>query len=198
MTEQTPGSRVGYSDKISDPAFHPATPKESSKQTLKYLLFAVPLLVLVVLWRTDVLATWLFALLVALCVVTALPPILKERRQAEDTTYDGNIVSVERREPVSEADIRRLDAATRNKMILHTLRIRDDAGKVHTYERTGGLGEDLRTYYHPEDRVRHHKGFDLPEKYDKSGDDTVICIVCGRLNSMDSRRCTECGTVLLK
>lgn len=195
--ERAKGS-IGYSDRISDPVFTPPEAPAAGQQGLKYMLFVVPLVVLVLLWRSAVLATWLFIVLLAAVIVLALFPILKGRRAAEDKTWDGTIVSVERREPVMGADVRKVDPATRDKMILTTIKIQDEEGTVHTYERMGGLPEDYREYYHEGDRVRHHKGFVLPEKYDKSADDTVVCIVCGRINSMDSRRCTECGAVLLK
>lgn len=197
MSEQPQGRGIGYSARISDPAYARKAPQKE-KGSLKYLLFVVPLLVFVALWQGQVIGTWLFAALVALSVVFMLPPILKERREAEDRTFDGTITSVERREPVSSADIRKINQETRDRMIFHTIRIKDEQDKQHTFEQMGGLATDLRTYYQPGGRVRHHKGFMLPEKYDKSQDEEIICIICGRMNAMDSRKCSECGAPLLK
>lgn len=199
MDQQQGSRRVGYSDNITDAAFHRAEAgKGRDVSTLRVMLFVVPLVVVVLLWRAGTLPLMIALLLAALAVVLMLPPILKERRRLEDRTYDGTIAQVERREPVSSADISRIDPKARAKLVLHTIRIEDEDGKLHTYERTGDLLEDYREYYHVGDRVRHHRGFDLPEKYDKSGDERVICIACGRTGSMDSRRCGECGTVLLR
>ena len=189
---------VGYSDKINESIYQTQAPAKPSGSSLKYMLFLIPLLVFLVLWRTGLIQTWLFAVLAVLGAIITLPPILKERRVAEDKTYDGTIASVQRLEPVANVDIRKIDPGMKNKMIFHTIRIQDEAGKTHTYERTGALEEDYRTYYQAGDRVRHHKGFALPEKYDKSADEDIVCIVCGRMNAMDSRRCGECGATLLK
>lgn len=197
MSEMGSGP-VGYSDKINDAAYQVPERKQGGMQSMKYLLFLIPLAVLVLLWRSGVLHTGIFALLLAITVIVGLPPILRERRLAEDKTYDGVIDSVGRHEPVSNADIRRVDTKTRKSLAFHTIRIIDENGKVRTYERPTPVGEDYREYYTTGDRVRHHRGFDLPEKYDKSGDDTILCIVCGRLQPMDSRRCGECGAPLLK
>lgn len=198
MDEGNATGRVGYSDKIQDAAYQVAAPAKQAGVSMKYMIFLVALLVLVVLWRTGMLPVWLFAVLAVVVAALMLAPILRERRVAEDRTYDGTIVSVQRMEPVANVDIRKLDPGMKNKMIFHTIRIEDETGKTHTYERTGALEEDYRAYYQTGDRVRHHRGFDLPEKYDKSGDESIVCIACGRVNSMDSRKCGQCGAPLLK
>ena len=190
--------RMGYSDKITDPAYQVQDTPKDSKQTLKYLLFVVPLLVFVILWYAKIITTWVFVLLFAVAAIAALPPILKERREAEDKTYDGELASIVRREPVAAADLRKVDPKVQKKMVFYTIRIKDEGGKVHTYECTGNIFEDYSDYYTDGERVRHHRGFSLPEKYDKTGNETIACIACGRMNSMDSRRCADCGVVLLK
>lgn len=189
---------VGYSDRISDPAYQVPEVKSDGRQSLRYLLFIVPVAVIVLLWRSGVYGTGIFALLMVITVIAALPPILRERRQLEDHTYDGTVESVARREPVSSADARRIDPKTRQKLAFHTIRIVGEDGKLRTYERTAHMEEDYRTYYRTGDRVRHHRGFELPEKYDKSADDVIVCIVCGQVCPMDARKCGECGAPLLK
>lgn len=194
MDMEKDSGKVGYSERITDTAYQLPEAKEGG---LKYLLLAVPALAVVFLWRSGLLTTWLFAVLIIVTVLLALLPILRAQRKAIDKTYDGVIASIERREPVTRANVYRVDESTRGRMILYTIRILDCENRMHTYERMGGVGEDYTVYYKKGDVVRHHHGFDLPEKHDKSGDATIVCIACGHVNSMDSQRCTACSTTLL-
>lgn len=196
MEDGRKAGSVGFSDRITDAAFQQASARQT-RQGLRYLWVLLPLAALVLLWRMGAIATALFIVLLPVLAAFGLAPLIKSRRTAADATYDGEVESVERREPVSSADVRSIGADVADRMILHTIRIRDDHGRLHTYERMGGP-EDYRAYYRPGERVRHHRGFDLPEKYDKRGDDTAVCIVCGRMESTDAGRCTACGAPLLQ
>ncbi len=53
-------------------------------------------------------------------------------------------------------------------------------------------------FYKPGDRVRHYSGLVLFEKEDKSGDDKIICSVCGNYLSSDEDECPFCHYPLLK
>lgn len=72
----------------------------------------------------------------------------------------------------------------------------DEHGKSHTL-----LFEDDDTvynYYKVGDRVRHHKGLNSYEKYDKSNDTIIFCNVCGSLNDIKDDYCFRCNCPLLK
>ena len=74
--------------------------------------------------------------------------------------------------------------------------ITDESGKTHTL-----LFEDDDTvynYYKVGDRVRHHKGLNSYEKYDKSNDAIIFCNACGSLNQIEDEYCFRCNCPLLK
>lgn len=110
----------------------------------------------------------------------------------EDKTFDGRLLRVERRvERDPEApDSRRLYS-------FHTFVIRKGA-KTRSYVFKSVKEMDLTGYFKEGDQVRHHCGHAIPEKYDKSGDSEVVCIVCGERISCRRSICPYCGSVLLK
>lgn len=74
--------------------------------------------------------------------------------------------------------------------------ITDDKGKKHTI-----VQEDddiVYDYFNVGDRVRHHKGLNSYEKYDKSKDSIVFCNACGSLNDISDDHCLRCSCPLLK
>ena len=187
---------MGYSEKISDAAYHA---RATDKKVIGYCaLLAISCVASWFFWQGGTLATWAFVALVIMTATAVLSLALKRQRLAKDKTYDGVIDVAVRREPVTQANIYRMNPSARGKVVLHSLRIVDGENNGHVYEWMGGIGEDYAAYYKPGDRVRHHRGFNLPEKFDKSGDAEIICICCGRMNAMDSRRCGGCSAPLLK
>jgi uncharacterized CHY-type Zn-finger protein len=58
--------------------------------------------------------------------------------------------------------------------------------------------DTLYNYYQIGDRVRHHKGLNSFEKYDKTNDDIIFCGACASLNNIEDDRCFRCGCPLLK
>lgn len=110
----------------------------------------------------------------------------------EDKTFDGRLMRVERhvaRDPRAP-DSKRLYS-------FHTFVIQKGA-KTRTYVFKGVKEIDLTGYFKEGDRVRHHYGHEIPEKYDKSGDSEEVCIVCGERASCRRSICPYCGSVLLK
>ena len=110
----------------------------------------------------------------------------------EDKTFDGRLMRVERH-------VARDHRAPDSKMLysFHTFVIQKGA-KTRTYVIKGVKEIDLTGYFKEGDRVRHHYGHEIPEKYDKSGDSEVVCIVCGERASCRRSICPYCGSVLLK
>lgn len=110
----------------------------------------------------------------------------------EDKTFDGQLASIERlvaRDP-DEPNSKRCFS-------FHTFVIRKGT-KTRSYVFKGQKDMDLTAYYKEGERVRHHYGHEIPEKYDKSGDSEVVCIVCGEMVSRRHSICPYCGSVLLK
>jgi hypothetical protein len=53
-------------------------------------------------------------------------------------------------------------------------------------------------YYDIGDRVRHHKGLNTFEKYDKTADTIIFCNACASLNDINNDLCFRCKCPLLK
>ncbi len=53
-------------------------------------------------------------------------------------------------------------------------------------------------YFAVGDRVRYHPRFGAYEKYDKSKDRIIYCIVCKEMNPIQNDRCKKCGNLLFK
>lgn len=78
----------------------------------------------------------------------------------------------------------------------YTVFITSDQGKKHVI-----CVEDddtLYNYYQVGDRVRHHKGINSYEKYDKSKDDIIFCNACASKNDIKDDFCFRCNCPLLK
>ncbi len=53
-------------------------------------------------------------------------------------------------------------------------------------------------YFAVGDRVRYHPRFGAYEKYDKSRDRIIYCVVCSEKNPIQNDRCEKCGNLLFK
>ena len=78
----------------------------------------------------------------------------------------------------------------------YTVVIKTEAGKL--YEINADDDDTQYNYYRIGDRVRHHQGLNSLEKYDKSGDSIIFCNACASLNDISDDRCFRCSCPLLK
>jgi len=110
------------------------------------------------------------------------------------TTWDGSVVD----KKVEKKSRRQAygDEYHWEPYLLYTVVIRGDNGKTH---RLSVENDDTRyNYFQIGDRVRHHGGLNAYEKYDKSCDSIVFCIACASLNSIQDEYCFRCKCPLLK
>lgn len=78
----------------------------------------------------------------------------------------------------------------------YTVHIRDDKGRKH---RIRTENDHTRyDYFQIGDKVRHHKGLNTYEKYDKSHDSVIFCNACSSLNDIQGEYCSRCHCPLLK
>ena len=79
----------------------------------------------------------------------------------------------------------------------YTVAITTDTGKKKTI-----VEKDPRRYMYDYlsvgDRVRYHPKFSTYEKYDKSKDRIIYCIVCTTMNPIQNDRCKRCNNLLFK
>ena len=59
-----------------------------------------------------------------------------------------------------------------------------------------GFSREL-AFFRPGETVRHHRCLPLYEKFDKSGEDYLICFKCGRFVDKYEEKCWHCGLPVL-
>lgn len=130
----------------------------------------------------------------AIFMIFSISFALKEK--SRQVSWEGTVIDKKiekRREKVTEYD------ETRMVMVEHrimTIR-RDNGGKLEKADFGGN--EPLFNYYKVGDRLRHIPGAFHFDKYDKTGDDEVICVMCGGLYDREQdTRCQLCRLPLLK
>ena len=111
---------------------------------------------------------------------------LQVRNSKYDRSYDAEIV---------DKDLEK-QQHKKKTLVFCKLNMKKDNGS--NFWVTLPIGAGPFGYYAVGDRIRHHKGFLYPEKFDKSKDDRCICVNCGTVNSMKNDTCSECGITLLK
>lgn len=109
-----------------------------------------------------------------------------------DRTFEGELVKVKR---VLKKDDNELG---NDKLFSYHRFIIKKGNKENTFIYKGHKDMDFTNYFHVGDHVRHISGYEIPEKYDKSKDSEVLCIVCGEFTSIERNHCQYCGEVLLK
>lgn len=78
----------------------------------------------------------------------------------------------------------------------YTIVFKTDSGMV--IEQNAEDDDTRYNYFKIGDRVRHHKGLNTIEKYDKSGDSIIFCNACSSLNDINDDECLRCSCPLLK
>lgn len=79
---------------------------------------------------------------------------------------------------------------------VYTVTLKTDQGK--TLEQSVEDDDTYYNYFEIGDKVRHHKGLNTLEKYDKSKDSIIFCNACSSLNDINDEKCHRCSCPLLK
>jgi hypothetical protein len=79
---------------------------------------------------------------------------------------------------------------------VYIIEVKKENGKILKYEFNNR--KDLYDYYKIGEIVRHHKGFDLFEKFDKTKSEYILCLACLKLNAKKRNECKKCGCELFK
>lgn len=111
---------------------------------------------------------------------------------AQDKSHDGELIILKRevRKSKESSDTGKLYS-------YHTFVIQKGHSEM-TYVFKGPKEMDFTEYFVEGGLVRHHSGYEIPEKYDKSRDNEVLCVVCGEFSPIQKGQCPYCGAVLLK
>jgi hypothetical protein len=189
---------IGFSNKINDPAF-----ARYIKNSNRYsAFFALGLAVIAIVGFTiagavgsDLDNPQAFFIGLTVGAVFVVIALIQIRGRRKSKTWDGAIID------------KRVD---KKKRKVHTTRdhyywqeyldymvvIASDYGKKHEIHVEDD--DTVYNYYKIGDRVRHHKGLNSYEKYDKSKDDIIFCAACAGLNDINDDYCHRCKCPLLK
>ncbi len=195
-TPQASG-RVGFSKKVNDPAFQKLPGKRNKSTLIAALIGSLIALVgshIAGIFKEDLAFPKSFilgGLLSAFFLLFAFSQSLKSKR---DSTWDGTVSDKlsKRKRMRDDDDNNRSRYTTVYELVVR----RDSDGKFFKHEFNTPAG--VYNYYEIGNRVRHHKGFYLYEKYDKTYDNEVLCVSCSKLQDINNDVCKTCKCPLLK
>ena len=190
-------SPVGFSEKINDPAYDKYR-KSSRKWSYIFslILAAIAVIAFPVYGSVSGDIDFPYSLFYGLGIggMFIVIAVLQDMKKRKDTTWEGKVID---KKIYDKTEVQR--AGNRNRTIhynLYVLKIMRDNGKIYTQKYRDN--PTIFNYYEIGDRVKHHKGFNIYEKYDKSKDSEIICIACGTFNDVHDDFCKRCKVPLLK
>lgn len=196
QTVQTGGNRslVGYSGKINDPLIAETLKKvNKSGMIFTFVLAVAAVIGFTIAGAAEVggfelpFAFFMGLAIGALLIVIAFFQRVKGKKEG---TWDGVVADKTVKQP-TYSERQKGDYQTRYSVHIH----RDD-GSIKVISCT----EDLFHYYQIGEQVRHHAGTldHVLEKYDKSHDSVIYCIVCSTKNDIQQDYCSRCKSPLMK
>jgi len=195
---QPPVQRVGYSDRIQDPAFARYLKNTNRWAAIFASILAVAAFVGFTIYgesggeMENPEAMYIGLGIGGMFLLIALMTVISRKRSK---TWDGTVVN-----KTIEHKQRRKDYGDHDyywvKYIEYAVEIQPDQGKLY---RISAEDDDTQyNYYRIGDRVRHHGSLNSLEKYDKTGDRIIFCNACASLNDIRDDVCFRCKCPLLK
>lgn len=198
--EETPAgqaSLVGFSDKINDPAFASYI-KQGTAWIFIFtsIISAIAIVGFYIYGQTSVEMDNPQALFIGLGIAGMFLTIaiISNISRLAGKTYDMVVID------------KKIEKLTRRqksgedyyieKFTRYTVVYRTDKGKV--VKKWADDDATKYNYFQIGDRVRHHKGLNTLEKYDKTGDKIIFCNACSTLNDINDDKCCRCSCPLLK
>lgn len=192
-----PSSLVGYSTKISDPAFdaYLSSSKKYGKQ------FTVGLVVLLIVGfgiygtisdEMEFIQAVLIGSFLGGVYLTWSLIALSKKGKKED--WDGVVIDKKKKRKTrtqGSGD----DTYTEN-YIQYQVIMKKNNGKKHTLKFDDT--DIVYNYYQIGDNVRFHGKLNTIEKYDKSHDSIIFCNACATVNKIEDDVCFRCKCPLLK
>lgn len=114
--------------------------------------------------------------------------------RSKSTTWDG--VVFDKKKILKKRNIGLGDDKCWQEYMEFTVFIHNETGEV--FKISGDNDDTLYNYYKIGDKVRHHKGLNSYEKYDKSNDSIIFCNACAHKNDIKDDHCFNCKCPLLK
>jgi len=188
---------MGFSSKINDPAFAKYLKNTNRWSAIFSIIIAAAAVIGFYIYgetsseMENPQALYMGLGIGGMFLLIALFTIIGRKKS---TTWDGTVVDKKiekKRRSQSSGDDHYWENYT-----LFTVFLRSDSGKKHKISVEND--DTLYNYYQVGDRVRHHKGLNSYEKYDKSRDSIIFCNACASLNEIRDDYCFRCKCPLLK
>lgn len=187
--------QVGYSHKISDPAFEKYR-KDSKRWSYLFsvILFLAAAIGFPIYGNMSGELDMPYSLYYGLGIGGMFLAIafFQSLSRDRDTTWDGTVV--DKRTFKRQQNDKNSDTFT--TVTVYEYKVKRESGKVYTHRTTNN--DIVYNYFNVGDRVRHHKGFGGYEKYDKSRDTILFCTACATINESANDVCFRCKCPLLK
>lgn len=195
---QAGGGRIGYSERIHDPAFARYLKNTNRWSAIFSLILAVAAVVGFFIYGEvssemgNPQALFIGLGIGGMFLLIALYTILsrKSSKTWDGVVADKTVKKKTRRRSIGNDDYE-IDYYTEYAVI-----VRDDRGKTHRM--TAEDDTTVSDYFQVGDHVRHHAGLNSYEKYDKSRDSIIFCSACGTLCDINDDVCFRCKCPLLK
>ena len=200
----TAGGSVGFSDKINDPKIIESMEKsKKAGRGCVYILIPLPLIIyLIVSFVSDEVETK-DALIIggAISVVFLLFNLFTTYLSDAKRGWDGVVVDKSHKNKtrrVKNGDNWEIERYEEYEIVFRT-----DSGKkerhVDRIYRGSAASEDYFDYLEIGDRVRYYPQLSFSyEKYDKSHDSEIPCMLCKTFNDIHNDVCDKCGNPLFK
>lgn len=192
-----PTLREGYSPLINDPAF--GTYRRNSMKWASRFAVVVAIIAIVGFFiygetSSDMDNPEAFFVGLAIGGMFLIIALVQRIKGRASRTWDGQVVdkkTKKKQQKVNFGDEYRME-----QYVLYTVVIKEQNGKKHKIQTRND--QTTYDYYRIGDQVRHHKGLNTYEKYDKSRDHIIFCNACGTVNNIEENLCSVCHCPLLK
>ena len=194
------GGRIGYSERIHDPAFAGYLKNTNRWSAIFSVILAVAVIIGFFIYgetsseMENPQALFIGLFIGCIFLVITIYTIIARKKSK---TWDGVVVD----KTIKKKNRRQNTGSGDNDYYIHyyteyAVLVRDERGKTH---RLTAEDDDTRyNYFQVGDRVRHHAGLNSYEKYDKSRDSIIFCNACATLCQISDDVCWRCKCPLLK
>lgn len=194
------GGRIGYSERIHDPAFAGYLKNTNRWSAIFSVILAVAVIIGFFIYgetsseMENPQALFIGLFIGCIFLVITIYTIIARKKSK---TWDGVVVD----KTIKKKNRRQSTGSGDNDYYIHyyteyAVLVRDERGKTH---RLTAEDDDTRyNYFQVGDRVRHHAGLNSYEKYDKSKDSIIFCGACATLCDINDDVCSRCKCPLLK
>ena len=190
LTPQGPRGRVGFSEDVNSPELQAALAKSRRITRITAAVLVVLPLVGFLIYGivNDKIASAVPTGLIVSLVFLIVTLIVMLRRKL-DRPFDGEVT--EKRVKTGRRSRGDLSYSRRDYFLI----LRTDDGK----RKKKGAAKTVFDSCRVGDRMRYHPEFAQPfEKYDKSGDAQVVCMMCARANPIENDHCSFCRNLLVR